>query len=889
MPSFFSDNFMPHGMCYLWKPEILWLNVISDGLIALAYFSIPIAILYFVRRRSDVKFSGVFILFGFFIFFCGLTHLFSIYNVWHGSYGWHGIAKAVTALVSLGTAFVTIKYIPEALSIPTPAQLKDAERHAFEAKMEQARVEMERKNEAIFKFSLELLPTGLLVVDRDQKIRIANKALEKMFGYDEDELQGKSLETLLASNMFAHHKMLVDQYLENPTQRHSMASGRVVRGKTKQGGEISIELSLSAYEFDGETHAFASVVDITSDITEKSLALEVNNRIKRAVEASNDGIWEWNIISDDVWYSARLMRMIGQNENKKPEFHLWQEHIHPEDRDRVMSELNSHIQHKHRFDVVYRGMSDSGEYEWMHTRGNTLFDHEGRALLMSGTLSNVNELKKLESELSSKTHFLNAVLDKSLCGTYIFNIQLQENIYINEQYSNITGYSPSELKQLQKEQGLLAMFHPEDKQRMLDHYGEVINSSQARGITIEYRFRHKSGRWLWCYSLDSVYSYDDNGKVKEVIGTFFEITDLKEREERIKKLALDFLMTFEQAAVGIAHINMDGYIIKANKKLCDILGYSQGSLIEKLFDDIYRDQELKHYVDVEVEDKERASEQFIKECRFIKNGGELLWVNLTLSLVRDDDGKNLHFVAVVEDISERKKVERALEESNASLERFAYSASHDLQEPLRKICAFSDSLEYRLEDTLDDPDARYELSRISDAAKRMREMINSLLQLARYSSQKIIRDQIQVSKVLAVVTEDLSPLIHESQAQVTLENDAELYADDTGMQQVFMNLIANGIRYAKPGEKPQIRINIEELSKETVIRVSDQGLGFNEQFAQQIFEPFKRLVGRTIPGTGMGLALCRQIISAHGGQINAYGEVGVGATFEIRLPRGEQQ
>ncbi|VUD48755.1 Phytochrome-like protein cph1 [Thalassocella blandensis] len=889
MPSFFSDNFMPHGMCFLWKPEILWLNVISDALIALAYFSIPVAIFYFVRRRSDIKFSGIFILFGLFIFCCGVTHLFSIYNVWNGSYGLHGITKAVTALVSLLTALVTIKYIPEALSIPTPAQLKDAEKHAFEAKMEQARIEMERKNEAIFKFSLELLPTGLLVIDAEQKIRIANKALERMFGYEEDELQGKSLETLLASNLYAHHKMLVEQYLENPTQGHSMASGRVVRGKTKQGGEISIEISLSAHEFEGETHAFASVVDITSVISEKSLALEVNNRIKRAVQASNDGIWEWNIISNDVWYSPQLMRMIGHNENIKPEFHLWQEHIHPEDRERVMAELNTHIAHKNRFDVVYRGMSESGDYEWMHTRGNTLFDHEGRALLMSGTLSNINELKKLESELSSKTHFLNAVLDKSLCGTYIFDLQLQENTYINEQYSIITGYTPEELKRIQEEQGLLALFHPEDKQRILDHYGEVINSSNKRGVTIEYRFRHKAGRWLWCYSLDSVYSFDENGKVKEMIGTFFEITDLKEREERIKKLALDFLMTFEQAAVGIVHINMDGFIVKANKKLCDILAYSQGSLIEKEFGDICEEGDLKNYFELEIKNKAKKSEQFIKECRFIKNGGEMLWVNLTLSLVRNDDGKNLHFVAVVEDISERKKVEKALEESNASLERFAYSASHDLQEPLRKICAFSDSLEYRLIDRLDDPDARYELSRISDAAKRMREMINSLLQLARYSSQKINKDAIKVSDVIALVKEDLSRLIHESKAEVVLEQDAELYADDTGMQQVFMNLIANGIRYAKPNEKPEITIRIEQGSKEVVILVEDKGQGFNEQFAQQIFEPFKRLVGRTIPGTGMGLALCRQIISAHGGVINARGTVGVGATFEIRLPRGEQQ
>lgn len=118
----FSSDFMPHGHCYLWRPEILWLNVGSDVLIALSYYSIPLALLVFVRRRGDLVYHWMFVLFAAFIFLCGTTHVVEIWTVWHGSYRIEGVVKLLTGLVSLATAVLLWRLVPQALRLPSPSQ-----------------------------------------------------------------------------------------------------------------------------------------------------------------------------------------------------------------------------------------------------------------------------------------------------------------------------------------------------------------------------------------------------------------------------------------------------------------------------------------------------------------------------------------------------------------------------------------------------------------------------------------------------------------------------------------------------------------------------------------------------------------------------------------------
>jgi hypothetical protein len=126
MQLFSSEAFIPHGHCYLWKTELVWLHIVSDASIALAYYSIPVALIYFVRKRNDLPFNWIFWLFGAFIVACGTTQLMEIWTLWHPTYWLSGLLKAITAFVSIYTALALIPWVPKALALPSPTQLEKA-------------------------------------------------------------------------------------------------------------------------------------------------------------------------------------------------------------------------------------------------------------------------------------------------------------------------------------------------------------------------------------------------------------------------------------------------------------------------------------------------------------------------------------------------------------------------------------------------------------------------------------------------------------------------------------------------------------------------------------------------------------------------------------------
>lgn len=531
--AFFSDTFLPHGYCFQFRPDILWLNVISDLLIAAAYFSIPIALLIFVQKRRDFAVKRLFILFALFITLCGISHAFAIYTIWHASYAMHGVIKAATAIISLVTAFFLFANLGKILRIPTMAQLERAIHAAADEQRSRERLELEQKGEAIFKFATELIPTGLLVIDNHQNIVVANQALAELFGYERSELVGQDLSCLLGMDP-EHHRALVKRYMDNPSQDHKMAAGRVVQGRHKSGSMIEIQINLSVHEYESERHTFATVSDFGSFSTEKFRFDENANRLKRAISASNDGIFEWNVQSNAVWFSNRFLQMIGKSQSAVKEFELWRRHIHPAEWGRVKNAIDMHLGSRGKFDVTYRGLGERGEYEWFHTRGDTLFDDEGAPVLMSGTLTNINRIRELEDKLEEKSRFLDQVLQSSLTGVYIYDIGTQSNIYINDEYTRLTGYTLSDLQGAQF--SFKSLFHPDDQSRVFEHFRKLESGGNGDlGLGIEYRFRHKDGSWHWFYSRDSIFKTDDSGHPTQMLGACFDISELKQRIEAVRR------------------------------------------------------------------------------------------------------------------------------------------------------------------------------------------------------------------------------------------------------------------------------------------------------------------------------------------------------------------
>lgn len=229
---------------------------------------------------------------------------------------------------------------------------------------------------------------------------------------------------------------------------------------------------------------------------------------------------------------------------------------------------------------------------------------------------------------------------------------------------------------------------------------------------------------------------------------------------------------------------------------------------------------------------------------------------------------------------------RALRASNNELQDFAYIASHDLQEPLRKILAFGDRLRSRSAGNLS-ADSLDSLERMQSAAERMQKMINDLLAYSRVTTKARPLVSVDLDTTVREVLMDLEVRLDQTHGSVEVGPLPHVNAEATQMQQLFQNLISNALKFHRPDVPPVIKIYCEESSNDGIkLVVEDNGIGFEENYAERIFQPFQRLHSRgTFEGNGIGLAICRKIVDRHGGQIHATSILGQGSCFIITLPK----
>jgi light-regulated signal transduction histidine kinase (bacteriophytochrome) len=295
-----------------------------------------------------------------------------------------------------------------------------------------------------------------------------------------------------------------------------------------------------------------------------------------------------------------------------------------------------------------------------------------------------------------------------------------------------------------------------------------------------------------------------------------------------------------------------------------------------------------------------TGEPFETEIHYRAQGVDAWFQVMAVSV---DDGVAVTF----RDVSERKEATQAMAAANAKLERrnralrdFAYIASHDLQEPLRKIRSFSNLVLEDYADAVDDTGHHY-LERMHDAAERMSQLINDLLVYSRITTRAQPFEPVDLEEIALNVRTDLDLQIDDADGSVEIGSLPTVEADPTQLRQLLQNLIGNALKFHKPDEPPRVQVEATvepaalELQREgrldtdcteiCRLTVVDNGIGFEENRANGIFTPFKRLHGRgEYDGTGMGLAICRRIVERHGGDITATSSPGEGTTFTVLLP-----
>jgi signal transduction histidine kinase len=370
---------------------------------------------------------------------------------------------------------------------------------------------------------------------------------------------------------------------------------------------------------------------------------------------------------------------------------------------------------------------------------------------------------------------------------------------------------------------------------------------------------------------------------------------------------------YENAPCGYLSTTPDGTIYRVNQTFVDWIGIERRELLSsKRFSDlltiggrIFYETHFALMLRMHGDVKEIALD-------LVGAGGRVLPALVTAVQKCDAAGNPLQNRITVFNATERRQYEQELlaarkraEEASAELSRvnaelsrsnaellkaneelgqFAYAASHDLQEPLRTMTTYAQLLARRYQDIMDDQ-AKGFVANIVDGSRRMQILISDLLAFSQAQGSQLVFRPTHLAQALEAALSNLRASIQESKAVVTHEGLPQLSVDAARISQVFQNLVGNAIKYRKPDESLRVHVaGVKNPDGRWVISVRDNGLGFESQYADQIFGMFKRLHGRDIPGTGIGLAICKKIIESHGGRIWAMSQPGEGSTFFFTIP-----
>ncbi|MEB3281687.1 MAG: PAS domain S-box protein [Lyngbya sp.] len=749
--------YIPHGHCYLWQPFLVSLHLVSDALISLSYYFIPIALLRLLNQRRDTPFRVVWFLFAAFIVTCGTTHFLSIVTLWYPIYWISGLTKALTAIVSMITAFQLISIIPQALALPSPTQLQILNQ------------ELEEKTQFLQSI-YEGVEQGIFVinVEENQKFRYLsyNPAAEKLSGFYTSEIKGKT-----------------------PDEFMPIASA-----------------NLSIQQFQACVRA------------KKSITVE---------------------------------------------------------------------------ECLYF----QGKNSWFLTTLTPLKDRQGNIKQIIGTATDINQRKQAEQKLQESEERFRSAFDDAAIGMAL--VSLEGNFFkVNQSLCELTGYQQQELLSLTVQQ----ITHPEDLEIDLN-YAKQLVAGEIRTYQMEKRYFHKNGEIVW---IQLNVSLVRNGR-QEPLYFIAQIQDINERK---------------QAEIGLQESQERLYrTLEAGRIICweeDLITQRVKGWGENIADNwkaTFWEFPLEFAPQgIHPEDRDRAVEA--KE-NAIKNKGEFqvehrlvgfpenTWMLAKGKAIVNSQGKVTRVVGVAIDISDRKateaelvKAKEAAEVANQAKSIFLANMSHELRSPLNAILGFSQLLNGSSNLT---PEQQNNLNIIQRSGEHLLSLINEILDLSKIEAGRTIL--IEEAFDLWELVEEIQDLFRLKASQKNLQFffilnpnlPRYIKSDRVKLRQILVNLLSNAIKFTRQGtvtleanvseNSPVCLIDSETSGVELHFKVSDTGVGIESEELDYLFQPFVQTQSgiQSQQGTGLGLAICQGYIKLFGGRIEVNSQPEVGTTFEVKV------
>ncbi len=515
-----------------------------------------------------------------------------------------------------------------------------------------------------------------------------------------------------------------------------------------------------------------------------------------------------------------------------------------------------------------------------------------------------------ERQLAYAISLKNAALDANKDATIIVDSKGKITDF-NKQYMEIWGISEAELKGGDKTL-VVTKCLPKIANRndIIATLNTITNNPSISTFDVIYL---TDGRIIESHTQPQKIDNQVVGRVlnyRDVTEKYQSAKQLKESENRFRRF-------FEHSPFGVILLDDEQRpLANVNQELCEIFGYTAAEMAELKLDDICDPSyEEQHTLDLKAQMR-LGKNNFNLLNKYVRKSGESFWGNLNMSFNRDENGRILSTIGMIQDINDKKLQEEKIKDlivelkllneeleqkvktrtvdlrqsnaelrrSNQDLEQFAYIASHDLQEPLRMVGNFVQLLERQYKDQIDDEGKEF-IGYIVDGVNRMSKLIHNLLKYSRVGRKESELRSVKLDRIVEAKLFGLTQKIEDTNAKVIVHPmPKETYCEPDQLGMVFYNLITNGLKFNK--SNPQIEIGCLEKEEDYQFFVKDNGIGIDNRYEAKIFEIFKRLHRREeYEGTGIGLALCKKIIARHKGNIWFDSEPNKGTTFYFTISK----
>lgn len=670
-------------------------------------------------------------------------------------------------------------------------------------------------------------------------------------------------------------------------------------------------------------------------------------QIRMVLEATGISIWTFDIPTNKITISDNLESVFGLD--KDHYHHTYQtilNCIHSQDRELVNRTYQKVIEDGEAFEIEFRVVLADGSIRWLASKGAVRKDLSGIPLQICGVSMDITKRKQIEHQRikeaikkSEERFKIVALATNDVLRDWDL---LTNQVWWNQSVQSLFGYTSEEL--YLDVNWWRERIHPDDRQRINSDLRAVIDSNKQFWSN-EYRFLRRDG--TYAYIFDRGYIVQDHtNKPVRMIGFMMDMTDRKRAEAELQRQNLrsqlfanitlkirqslqieDILQTsvtevqklLQADRVLILQLNGNGSFLAVKEAVVPGLPVVLG---QKINDPCFSENYIQQYSqgrisaisDIEKAEIQPCHVEFLQQFAVKANlvvpifrqnqfWGLLVahqclhtrqWTNWEIGLLRqlaDQIGIALAQSLILE---QETKQRQELARSNEELQQFAFIASHDLQEPLRKIKTFAERLQVTCGEFLTEQGRDY-LQRMQNAALRMETLIEGLLTLSRVTTRAQPYVAVNLTQIAQEVLSDLEVSIQQTRGQIEIGELPIIQGDPLQMRQLLQNLIGNALKFHRPNQPPVIKIygqffnnDLDDLSVGNTyyqIIVEDNGIGFPEKYLDRIFNVFQRLHSRSeYEGTGIGLAICRKITERHHGTITAKSQPGQGAKFIITLP-----